>query len=54
MSERKHLIYNPERECMSRDELIAWQGKKLQETVRREYENVPMYRARMDAKGVNP
>ena len=54
MSERKHLIHSPERECMSRDELHALQSAKLKETVRREYENVPMYRARMDAKGVKP
>ncbi len=54
MSEKKHLIYNPGRECMSRDELQAWQGKKLAETVRLEYNNVPMYRARMDEKGVKP
>jgi len=51
---RKHLIYNPERECMSRDELQALQGARLVETVKREYENVPMYRARMDAKGIKP
>ena len=54
MSDRVHLIYNPERECMSRDELHAWQSARLQETVRREYDNVPMYRARMDEKGVKP
>ena len=54
MSERKHLIYNPARECMSRDELIAWQGAKLAETVQREYDNVPAYRQRMDAAGVKP
>ena len=54
MSERKHRIYNPERECMSRDALHAWQSARLKETVQREYANVPMYRARMDAKGVKP
>ena len=54
MSGKKHLIYNPEKECMSRDEMHAWQSAKLSETVRREYENVPMYRARMDAKGLKP
>ena len=51
---KKHLIYDPERECMSRDELAAWQGARLAETVRREYDNVPMYRARMNEKGVRP
>ena len=54
MSDRVHLIYNPERECMSRDKLHAWQSARLRETVRREYDNVPMYRARMDEKGVKP
>ena len=54
LSTRQHLIYNPARECMSRDELHAWQGARLAEVVKREYENVPMYRARMDAKGVKP
>ena len=54
MSTRKHQIYNPSRECMSRDELHAWQSARLSETVKREYENVPMYRARMDAKGIKP
>ncbi len=54
MPTREHLIYNPARECMSRDELRAWQGARLAETVKREYENVPMYRARMDDKGVKP
>ena len=39
---------------MSRDELHAWQSARLVETVRREYDNVPMYRERMDAKGVKP
>ncbi len=54
MSAKEHLIYNPARECMSRDELHAWQSARLAETVRREYDNVPMYRARMDAKGLKP
>ena len=54
LSTRQHLIYNPARECMSRDELLAWQSARLVEVVKREYENVPMYRARMDAKGVKP
>ena len=51
---KKHLIYDPERECMSRDELTAWQSARLRETVRREYDNVPMYRARMREKGLSP
>lgn len=54
MSEVKHRIYDPDMECMSRDERTALQGKRLAETVRHEYENVPLYRARMDEKGVKP
>ena len=47
-------IYNPERECMSRDELHALQSERLVKTVRLEYDNVPVYRERMDAAGVKP
>ncbi len=54
MSKREHLIYDPEHECMSRDQLLALQSVRLVETVKREYENVPMYRARMDEKGITP
>jgi len=41
-------------ECMSRDALFALQSKRLRETVQLEYKNVPLYRARMDAKGIKP
>ena len=41
-------------ETMSRDEMTALQGKRLAETVRRVYENVAPYRAKMDAAGVKP
>lgn len=51
---KTHNIYNPGMECMSRDERRELQGKRLRETVKREYENVPMYRKRMDEKGVKP
>ena len=54
MSQKVHRIYNPAMECISRDELTALQGQRLAATVKREYENVPMYRARMDAAGVKP
>ena len=52
--QREHRIYNPAMECISRDELMHLQGERLKATVRREYDNVPMYRARMDAAGVKP
>ena len=51
---KTHNIYNPKMECMSRDERMVLQGQRLRETVKREYENVPLYRARMDEKGIKP
>ncbi|HWQ75280.1 MAG TPA: phenylacetate--CoA ligase [Syntrophomonas sp.] len=53
-SQKEHKIFNPQMECMSRDELHELQSKRLRETVKLEYENVPLYRARMDAKGIKP
>ena len=50
----EHKIFNPAIECISRDELMAMQGERLREVVRHEYENVSLYRERMDAKGVKP
>ena len=47
-------IYNPKYECMSRDELSTLQSERLKAVVRREYDNVPMYRARMDEAGIKP
>ncbi len=49
-----HKIYNPEAECMDRETRRSLQNKRLQETVKLEYERVPLYRARMDARGVKP
>ena len=49
-----HKIYNPARECMDREERRRLQGELLVKVVRREYDNVPMYRERMDAAGVKP
>ena len=47
-------IYNPEMECMDPAERRKLQGERLRETVQHEYDNVPYYRERMDAKGVKP
>ncbi|MBR2087277.1 MAG: phenylacetate--CoA ligase [Oscillospiraceae bacterium] len=41
-------------ECMDAEERRILQGKRLHETVQHEYDNVPYYRERMDAKGVTP
>ena len=46
--------FQPEIECMSREEIRAHQLEKLQWQVKRVYENVPMYRERMDAAGIKP
>lgn len=54
MCKHEHKIFNSKYECMSRDELIAHQSAKLRDVVKHEYENVPLYRARMDEKGVKP
>ena len=54
MGKRAHKIWDPAMECMSRDERHALQGRRLREVVRRVYDNVAVYRARMDAKGVKP
>ena len=51
---REHKIWNPEMECMSRDERHALQGERLRKVVRHVYDNVAVYRERMDAKGVKP
>lgn len=45
-------IWNPEDETMPRERLEALQTRRLLETVRRVYENLPYYRAKMDAAGV--
>ena len=47
-------IFNEKIECMDREELKKLQLEKLQWQVKRVYENVPMFRARMDEKGVKP
>ncbi|MBE5766973.1 MAG: phenylacetate--CoA ligase [Clostridiales bacterium] len=50
----KHNIWNPAAECMPREQIRAIQLKRLQSVVRRVYDNVPLYRGRMDEKGVKP
>jgi phenylacetate-CoA ligase len=42
---------HPELECLPRERLAALQLARLQETVRNAYDNVPMQRARLDARG---
>jgi len=54
MNSREFKIWDPEMECMDREQRRALQGERLKATVKRVYENVPMYRDRMKAKGVEP
>ena len=51
---KEHRIYNPEMECIDREALRELQGKRLREVVERCYNNVPLYKKRMDEKGVKP
>ena len=46
--------WNAEMECMDRESLDTLQSYRLMRTVRRVYDNVPLYRERMDAAGVKP
>ena len=48
------LIWNKEAECMDREKLRILQGRRLKETVKLEYDAVPLYRQRMDAAGIKP
>ena len=41
-------------ELASRDELRAWQRKRMEWTLRHAYENVPHHRAKFDVAGVHP
>ena len=47
-------IYNPQIECMTRDEIRKMKNERLQKTVRLVYDKVEVYRQRMDEKGVKP
>ncbi len=48
------VIWNKEAECMPREEREKLQSQRLQETVRRCYENVAIYRKKMDDTGIKP
>ena len=54
MKIKENKIYSPDVECMDRSELKKIQDKRLKETVLHVYNNVPLYRKRMDEKGVKP
>ena len=46
--------YNQQMETASRETISALQLERLQKTVKHVYENVPLYRERMDAAGIKP
>ena len=47
-------MFNPREEARPVQELRKLQGERLKDLVKRAYENVPFYRAKLDAKGVKP
>ncbi|MCQ2162591.1 MAG: phenylacetate--CoA ligase [Bacteroidales bacterium] len=48
------MIYNPQMECMSREDMRKLQTERLQKTVKTCYEKVPFYKKKMDELGVKP
>ena len=48
------MIWNSNKECMSRDEMHALQSKRLQKLVNLVYHNVPFYRNKMQALDLAP
>lgn len=46
--------YQPEIEKASRDEITAIQNERLKKIVRHVYQNVPLYRKRMEEAGITP
>ena len=48
------MIWNPNKECMSREQMRELQGKRLQKLVQYVYHNVPFYRNRMQSMNVSP
>lgn len=48
------MIWDPQHECMPREALESLQLKRLQDTVKRVYSQVPFYSSLMNAKGVRP
>lgn len=54
MKVSENKIYNPQVECMDRLKLEKIQSERLIATVKHVYENVPLYKKRMDEAGVKP
>jgi phenylacetate-CoA ligase len=48
------MYWEPEYECMEREEIVQLQLERLQSTMNRVYRNVPFYRAKFDGLGIDP
>ncbi len=48
------MYWEPDKECMDREELEQIQLERLQATLNRVYAHVPFYRKRFDAMGISP
>ena len=48
------MIWNPNKECMSRKNMRELQGKRLQKLVQYVYHNVPFYRHKMQEMNISP
>jgi len=48
------MYWEPDKECMDREELEQLQIERLQSTLNRVYAHVPFYRKKFDAMGVQP
>ena len=46
--------YQKEIETADREQILAWQNERLVRQVSHVWDNVPYYRAKMEAKGVTP
>ena len=46
--------YQPEIETASREQIREWQSERLVKQVQNVWDNVPMYRKRMEEKGLTP
>ena len=46
--------YQPEIECASREEIRRIQSERLVKQVKNVWDNVPMYRKRMEEQGLTP
>jgi len=46
--------YQPEIECASQEQIRQWQNERLVKQVKHVWENVPYYKAKMEAAGITP